>query len=61
MRLYCIDRHKRGINGVFLDLTARKIGLKELWKLKWHKNYDTHKGQTLPTATWPEWMRSFKE
>lgn len=41
MRLFCIDRHDGTINGVFLDLSARKIGLKELWMLKWHKEFDT--------------------
>jgi len=57
MRLFCIDRHEGGINGVFLDLSARKIGLKELWKLKWHKDYDTsgYKG------VWPQWMQKYKD
>jgi prepilin-type N-terminal cleavage/methylation domain-containing protein len=57
MRLFCIDRHEGTINGVFLDLSARKIGLKELWTLKWYKEFDTsgYKG------VWPEWMRKYKD
>ncbi len=57
MRLFCIDRHEGTINGVFLDLSARKIGLKELWTLKWYKEFDTsgYKGVR------PQWMRKYKD
>jgi prepilin-type N-terminal cleavage/methylation domain-containing protein len=57
MRLFCIDRHEGNINGVFLDLSARKIGLKELWTLKWYKDFDTsgYKG------VWPQWMQKYKD
>ncbi len=57
MKQYCIDRHNGNINGVFLDLSARKIGLKQLWKLKWHKDYNTIGYQWA----WPEWMGKFRE
>jgi hypothetical protein len=57
MRLFCIDRHEGNINGVFLDLSTRKIGLKELWKLKWHKEFDTSGYQ----GAWPQWMRKYKD
>ena len=33
----CINRHDGGINAVFLDWSVRKVGLKELWTLKWHR------------------------
>jgi len=61
MKLYCIDRHKGGINGTFMDLSARKIGLKELWKLKWHKNYNTDNAWTQLDADWPLWMKKFNK
>ncbi len=60
IRLNCINRHKGSINGVFLDMSARKVGLKELWKFKWHKNYVTGNPYTRPDAPWPDWMRNFK-
>jgi len=57
MRLHCIVRHEGTINGVFLDLSARKNGLKELWTLKWHKEFDTsgYKG------VWPQWMQKYRD
>jgi prepilin-type N-terminal cleavage/methylation domain-containing protein len=57
MRLFCIDRHEGTINGVFLDLSARKIGLKELWTLKWHPEFDTSGYKVV----WPKWMRKYKD
>ena len=56
MRHFCINRHDGSVNGIFLDLSVRQIGLKELWKLKWHRGSDLN----APTPEWPEWMRSFK-
>ncbi len=65
MRAFCIDRHDGGINILFMDWSVRKVGLKELWTLKWHRSYDTAgpwttAGGALP-EDWPQWMRSFKD
>ncbi len=57
MKPFCLDRHKGAINVLFADMRARKVGLKELWTLKWSKGYDTR----APLPVWPEWMRKFKE
>jgi prepilin-type processing-associated H-X9-DG protein len=61
----CINRHDRGINVLFMDGSVRKVGLKELWTLKWHREFDTvnpwtRAGGIQPTD-WPEWMRKFKD
>jgi prepilin-type N-terminal cleavage/methylation domain-containing protein/prepilin-type processing-associated H-X9-DG protein len=65
MKWFCIDRHKGGINSLFMDWSVRKTGLKELWTLKWVKGYDscgpwTKAGGVKPDD-WPEWMRRFKD
>ncbi|MHC4702453.1 MAG: prepilin-type N-terminal cleavage/methylation domain-containing protein, partial [Planctomycetota bacterium] len=39
MRRVCLNRHNSATNIVFLDITVRRVGLKELWTLKWHTNY----------------------
>ena len=57
MRQFAIDRHDKGlVNVLFMDSGVREVGLKELWRLKWHRNYDT----STPLPEWPEWMRRFK-
>ena len=61
----CINRHSGAVNALFMDWSVRKVGLKELWTLKWHRQYNTAGPWTLaggvqPTD-WPEWMRKFKD
>lgn len=43
----CIPRHSENINSLFADLSARKVGLKELWTLKWYRSFDTRNIWTL--------------
>jgi len=62
----CIDRHSGHINCLFADFsTVRKVGLKELWTLKWHREFDTANFWTraaqVQPEDWPEWMRGFKD
>jgi len=38
MAKVCVSRHGPAVNGVFLDASARKIPLPDLWTLKWHRN-----------------------
>lgn len=57
IRRFCINRHDGFVNAVFLDSSVRKVGLKELWRLKWHQNFNT---SSVPPV-WPEWMRKFKD
>lgn len=61
----CINRHNGGINMLFLDCSARKVGLKELWTLKWHREFDTAgpwtKAGNVQPEDWPQWMRGFKD
>ena len=61
----CINRHDGFIGMAFLDFSARKVGLKELWTLKWHRRFNTsgpwtHAGGAQ-SNDWPEWIRSFKD
>ena len=60
MNRFCINRHQQSINGVFLDYSARKVWLKELWHVKWGRNFDIN----APEPYWPTeapWMANFKD
>ena len=65
MKLVCINRHNGAINGVFFDWSVRKIGLKCLWTLKWHRLFNNVYGTwvTRPgyIPAWPEWMGRLRE
>ncbi|MHC4095172.1 MAG: prepilin-type N-terminal cleavage/methylation domain-containing protein [Planctomycetota bacterium] len=59
-----IDRHDGYINILFMDFSVRKVGLKGLWTLKWHPNFNTAGPWTTAGGVqpnWPEWMRNFKD
>ncbi len=60
-----INRHDGAVNCLFLDGSARKVGLKELWTLKWHRSFNTEGPWTraggVESADWPQWMRGFRD
>ncbi len=61
MRMVCIDRHSGTINSAFLDGSASAIPLRALWKLKWHKDFDSNGPMTGPDANWPKWLQGFRD
>ena len=65
MRYFCINRHNGFVNALFMDGSVRKVGLKELWTLKWHRQFDTAgpwtKAGGVRPEDWPQWMRRFKD
>ena len=65
MNHFCINRHDGFVNLLFMDWSARNVGLKELWTLKWHRSYITNgpwtKAGGARPEDWPEWLRRFKD
>ena len=66
MKRFCLNRHQNGTtNGVFVDWSVREIGLKELWTLKWHRQFNVNgpwtKASGVRPGDWPLWMRNFKD
>jgi len=65
MGVVCINRHNECVNGLFLDWSVRRVGLKELWTLYWSWDFNTagrwtRAGGVRP-EDWPQWMRQFKD
>lgn len=62
---FCINRHNGSVNGLFADWSARKVGLKELWTLKWSPGFNTAgpwtKAGGVQPEDWPDWMRGFTD
>jgi prepilin-type N-terminal cleavage/methylation domain-containing protein/prepilin-type processing-associated H-X9-DG protein len=66
MRWVCMDRHGGGrVSMTFVDGSSRLVGLKELWTLDWHREYDTTgpwtKAGGVLASDWPGWMRGFRD
>ncbi len=53
----CTNRHGGGINILYMDWSASKVGLKDLWRQKWHRNYVP---PDLDQIAWPEWIEKAK-
>jgi prepilin-type N-terminal cleavage/methylation domain-containing protein len=65
MMHFCINRHEGSVNHLFMDWSVRKVGLKELWKLKWHRQFNINGPWTtaggVQAGNWPDWMANFKD
>ena len=59
MGRFVLKRHrKNGINCLFLDQTTRRIRVKDLWGLKWHREFDSKRNSSIRKDTdWPEWIK----
>jgi prepilin-type N-terminal cleavage/methylation domain-containing protein len=61
----CINRHRGFVCSVFADGSTRKVGLKELWTLKWYRTYNTGGTWTIAghvsADRWPNWLRPFAD
>jgi len=61
----CINRHNGGVSCLFVDGSVRKVGLKELWTLRWHRSFYTTGPWTtaggVQPQDWPSWMREFRD
>jgi len=68
MDRFMLNRHDGGINCLFVDLSVRKVGLKEVYTLKWNRQFRTDGPYTLAgnvtRSDWERdasWMVKFKD
>jgi prepilin-type N-terminal cleavage/methylation domain-containing protein len=65
MARVCMNRHLGHVNVSMCDFSVRKVGVKELYKLKWHRSFNTSGPWTMAGGVaddqWPEWIRPFKD
>ena len=62
---FCIDRHNGFMNMLYMDWSIRNTGLKELWTIKWHRDFNTmgpwtRAGGVMP-SDWPRWLQLYKD
>ncbi len=55
MNRYCLNRHQGTINAVMVDFSVRKLGLKELWTMKWNQQFDIRYARKTGMQ-WPDWL-----
>ena len=59
INMFCLPRPEGAVNFAFLDGSVGAVPLRALWKLKWHKNFDTNWYWATSSAVWPKWMLKF--
>lgn len=57
MMHFALDRHVRGVNSLFMDFSVRKVPIRKLWELKWHREFDTQQVHKQSDAWWGTWLR----
>ena len=55
-----MNRHDRFVNCLLLNSTVRRVGFKELWRLKWHREWTQDAAET-DAPIQPAWMQRFKD
>ena len=62
---FAINRHDGHVGMLLMDWSTRRVGLKELWTLKWHRSFITNGPWTRAGGArpedWPVWLRNFKD
>jgi len=53
---FAIDRHAGGVNVLYMDNSVRKLRVRKLWGLKWHRTFDTQRYLSQPDSWWGSWL-----
>ena len=53
MQFLAIARHAKGVNVLFFDSSVRYSRVRDLWGLRWHKEYDVNAAANM---VFPGWM-----
>jgi prepilin-type processing-associated H-X9-DG protein len=51
---FAMARHRKGINVLFFDGSARYCSARDLWKLPWHREFDVNYHTRIK---FPDWMK----
>ncbi len=69
MNRFCLNRHDGHVNAIFMDYHVQKVGLKQLWTLRWSRDFNPVNPWTAAGGVIPDdwknygngWMAHFKD
>ncbi len=56
---FAVDRHAGGVNVQFMDSSVRKVRVRKLWGLKWHRTFDTRRYLAQEDSWWGGWLSKY--
>jgi prepilin-type processing-associated H-X9-DG protein len=57
MMHFAMHRHRKGINALYFDGSARYRKARDLWFHPWHRTYDVNSSTMQSASYFPTWMR----
>lgn len=64
IRQFAMPRHggtsNAGTNVLVFDLSANHVNIKDMWKLKWHRNFNSAGYEAVTGQRFPDWMSRYK-
>jgi hypothetical protein len=57
MGAFTINRHQGAINVIFMDSSVRRVGLRDIYYLNWHKDFLSQRRGRFSNLRWPRWMQ----
>ena len=60
MKRFCLDRHNLAVDWTFMDGSVKKVGLKQLWELPFHKGWNPNDFD-VENIRWKDWMANSKD
>lgn len=62
MDRFVFSRHRGGTHSVFMDMSVRRVSVKGLWGLKWHRTFDlSNDANRNPNYPWPAWIEELQQ
>ena len=69
MNRFCLNRHDGNVSVIFMDYHVQKVGLKQLWTLKWSRDFNVVNPWTIAGGVTPGdwknygtgWMAKFQD
>jgi prepilin-type N-terminal cleavage/methylation domain-containing protein/prepilin-type processing-associated H-X9-DG protein len=61
---FFISRHDLSVNMLMADWSVKRVGLKQLLKLRWHRTWELIMSTATPryeNITWPDWVKNARD
>lgn len=58
MKRFCMDRHEMSVNMLMMDWSVKRVGLRQLYTIPWHRTWKKTMNKEI---RWPDWLENAKD